>query len=762
MPSAKSLFSAFTLSASAASAATASLSLPISAHTSGEISANYVAFTHSSPPMLVGNDKSASEGGFRTFSVASGSLAQTAHVVNGRTKIVESFRAPSSFSSSSSASNSSAPTFLATVTSPDSQMLIFNSTTPLRTTGATNVLGDWSALCSWRSTADNQYLFLLGKKQGTQFLVRAPLTGSAEVELVKVRDFTLPFEASGCATGGDAMYVASDASPDVYAFALNETTTAPFSVQKAFTAQQEVEGLAMYRADNASDVLFVGQKDSVALYSTRAYQVLATAAITGLDKLSLKGIALSQTASAAYPSGALGFAYKSKSDETPHGFAVADLTPIVSSLPFLPAAADLPPSPAVNNPISAACSQRGYAVNGTCACFAGSTGSSCAEFTCSECSSHGTCVGPDTCACSIGWGGLGCSFAMVPANYETETTGSADGDDPAVWVSPESSEKSRIITTFKSEIGAGLGVFDLQGKLIQKFEAAEPNNVDVVYGVKAGNRTVDLAVAGCRGDNTLCMYEITANGTLADIPGSSQTLPDDFEPYGSCTYRSAITGKHYVFVNSKTSQYLQYEITSSCSGKLKTKLVRNFFAGTGGQVEGCVADEENGWVFIGEEPYALWRYGAEPSDGTSALGAVATMDDNPELNGDVEGVTMVFGADNSTGYVVVSTQGVSAYNVYERMPPHSFVGAFSIAATADGSIDGVTNTDGLAMTGAKLGDEYPYGIMVTHDDANQKPDGTTDPDATFKIISLESIFGSEQFKDLDLLKGINPAYDPRA
>ena len=27
---------------------------------------------------------------------------------------------------------------------------------------------------------------------------------------------------------------------------------------------------------------------------------------------------------------------------------------------------------------------------------------------------------------------------------------------------------------------------------------------------------------------------------------------------------------------------------------------------SGGQVEGCVAADENGWIFIGEDPYGLW------------------------------------------------------------------------------------------------------------------------------------------------------------
>lgn len=86
--------------------------------------------------------------------------------------------------------------------------------------------------------------------------------------------------------------------------------------------------------------------------------------------------------------------------------------------------------------------------------------------------------------------------------YETESR-LGDGDDPAIWISPESPDKSRIIATMKSGKDAGLGVFDLAGNLVQTFTAGEPNNVDMIYGFKAGDRKVDLAFAACRADDTL-------------------------------------------------------------------------------------------------------------------------------------------------------------------------------------------------------------------------------------------------------------------
>jgi 3-phytase len=154
--------------------------------------------------------------------------------------------------------------------------------------------------------------------------------------------------------------------------------------------------------------------------------------------------------------------------------------------------------------IPASCSRSGYSSNyAKCECFSGFSGPRCGDITCKNgCSSHGTCVGPNTCKCKSGWAGPDCSFVAVKAKYETDANG-GDGDDPAIWINPADAAQSKIVTTTKSEEGAGFAVFDLKGNLLQHQDAEEPNNVDVIYGFQAKNRTIDLTFAACRGDNTL-------------------------------------------------------------------------------------------------------------------------------------------------------------------------------------------------------------------------------------------------------------------
>lgn len=236
-------------------------------------------------------------------------------------------------------------------------------------------------------------------------------------------------------------------------------------------------------------------------------------------------------------------------------------------------------------------------------------------------------------------------------------------------------------------------------------------------------------------------------------------MVDDYTVYGSCTYRSPKTGKQYVFVNEKSARYLQYELTATSNGTLQTTLVRDFQGGSGGQVEGCVTDEENGWIFIGEEPSALWRYGAEPDDDEEGF-SIAKVGDG-HLYGDVEGVTLVLGPTPDQGFILNSCQGVSAYNVYRRAAPHEFVTTFTITESADGQVDAVSNTDGITAVGAALNEDFPYGLVVVHDDANQLPNGSTSAEASFKLISLEKILGSKSLGERNLLDDVDRNWDPR-
>ncbi len=154
--------------------------------------------------------------------------------------------------------------------------------------------------------------------------------------------------------------------------------------------------------------------------------------------------------------------------------------------------------------------------------------------------------------------------------------------------------------------------------------------------------------------------------------------------------------------------------------------MRSFDVGT--QVEACVADDERGLFYIGEEDVGIWRYGAEPGDGTSR-----TLVDDTSASGnlvaDVEGLTL-YHASDGTGYLIAASQGSDEFAVYEREGSNAFLGIFKIAG---GAIDPVDAPDGIAVTSAPLGPTFPFGVFVSHDDLNEPEN------QNYKLVPWDSI-----------------------
>ncbi|RYP22359.1 hypothetical protein DL765_001711 [Monosporascus sp. GIB2] len=720
--------------------------LPISARTD-EIESDWTAVVYDDKgPILVGNDGGAASGGFHAFVLnGENAMSETAHKTPGRTKLVAMVH------------DIGRKDIIVTIAQTDSFFRLYDAVTfeqigdPLSRT-----LGDWSALCGWKSQGSgNQYLFLFGKGQAVQFLIREQ---QGSIEILEVQTFKTPVEASACAVSlsAQAVFFSGDDDPTVYAFGAAESTFTP-SIRIIGRGDDDVTGLAVYVGHN-SDYLIVAQKDTAAVYDV-SFNLLGSFVVTGEEDVEVQGLSFYQGATQHYPAGFLAYAIES---ETGAGFGVSSLEAAFTALNLEVNTAYNPRERPCNpqTPICASCNNSGFCEAGSrlagaaaCSCFAGFGGSACSAFSCRNgCSGHGKCVGANQCECEQGWAGLYCAFKVVKPVAETEANG-GDGDDPAIWISPVDKAESRIITTTKSGIGTGLGVFDLGGSLLQTIAAGEPNNIDVIYGFRAGERIIDLVYGGCRADNTLCLFEMASNGTLRTIAGGIQETKDDYEVYGSCVYRSRVTGKQYLFVNAKSAEYLQFELSWD-GNALSTTLVRNFTGGSGGQTEGCVADEANGWVLIGEERYGLWRYGAEPNDDSASRYLIASIGEG--MYADVEGVALVEGASADEGFILVSQQGVSAFNVYHRAEPHALIQTFTIYENGDKGIDGVTNTDGIAAVGTTLGSAFRKGLIVVHDDTNQLPRGATSDEASFKLISLEDVIPEGLQDELD------PNWDPRA
>ncbi len=313
---------------------------------------------------------------------------------------------------------------------------------------------------------------------------------------------------------------------------------------------------------------------------------------------------------------------------------------------------------------------------------------------------------------------------------ETEVAASYGdaADDPAIWVHPEDPAKSLVIGTDKQ---LGLYVFDLEGRTVQTLPDGRMNNVDLRQGFSLGGKTVTVVAASNRSNDSIAVYKIEPD-TARLVEAAAGTLPTGFtDPYGLCLYRSAASGEFYVFVNEGgEGTFRQWRLFDNGNGRVAAELVREFAVGS--QAEGCVADDALGHLYVAEEDRGIWKYAAEPDGGDARTFIDATEDGR--LEADVEGLAL-WTQEDGTGYLIASNQGADNYYVYERGGENAYVGHFHIVANATEGIDGASETDGLDVTSAPLGERFPQGLLVVQDGRNIAPEERQN----FKYISWADI-----------------------
>ncbi len=312
----------------------------------------------------------------------------------------------------------------------------------------------------------------------------------------------------------------------------------------------------------------------------------------------------------------------------------------------------------------------------------------------------------------------------VAATVETEPVLHAGdaADDPAIWIHPTDPALSTIVGTDKK---GGLAVYGLDGKQLQYLPDGKLNNVDIRMDFPLGGKSVALVTAGNRSNDGIAIYRVNpATRRLENV--ATRTIKT-LETYGSCMYHSPSSGKYYYFVNSKAGEVEQWQLFDNGSGKVDAVKVRAFAVGS--QTEGCVADDEAEYFYIGEEAVGIWRYEAEPDAGTART-LVDKTGPGGHLTSNVEGLTIAYG-DNGTGYLIASSQGNSTFAVYRREGDNAFVKTFRIGGGK--GIDAVSSTDGIDVTTANLGTGFSNGVFVAQDGAND------DENQNYKLVPWQLI-----------------------
>ena len=316
------------------------------------------------------------------------------------------------------------------------------------------------------------------------------------------------------------------------------------------------------------------------------------------------------------------------------------------------------------------------------------------------CSSSGSIVEPDD--------GLP---TVVPA-VETEPVrrfGDA-ADDPAILVANDRG-RSWIVGTDKK---FGLRVYDLDGKELHALGTGRVNNVDAL----ATGDNVFLVAASNRTTITIDLYVADIDANDVKLVGA---VPLDFEePYGLCM--SAMDDGTAVFVGDKTGRVQHWSIAADHTGSLVNEY--RFES----QTEGCVFDAATGTLFVGEEERGIWAI-----DLASEKRVLVDSTGAGRLTADVEGLDIY--DDGLRRLLIASSQGDNSFVVYDLATLEPLL-RFRIAPNPGNGLDGVSETDGIAVTSIPL-PGYERGILVVQDGHNTLPRRRQN----FKIVDWTEIDG---------------------
>jgi len=283
-------------------------------------------------------------------------------------------------------------------------------------------------------------------------------------------------------------------------------------------------------------------------------------------------------------------------------------------------------------------------------------------------------------------------------------------DDPAIWVDPQDGQRSLVLGTNKKQ---GLLVYGLDGHQRQLLEVGRINNVDLRQGIVSGGARWDLAVATQRDEQSLVLFQIEPGGQVRELA----RLPTDLNDiYGLCVARTA-DGQLDAFPNDKDGRVQHYRIALN-EGRWQARLLRQFKLAS--QPEGCVVDERENRLFVGEEKRGIWAFDARAE---RTMQPELVMPVGPQLVADVEGLAVYQGRGGAPSYLLVSAQGDDSYLVLDAKPPYALHGGFRIGINAVLGIDGSSETDGIEVTSADLGGPYAEGLLVVQDGHKRLPDG---------------------------------------
>ena len=307
-------------------------------------------------------------------------------------------------------------------------------------------------------------------------------------------------------------------------------------------------------------------------------------------------------------------------------------------------------------------------------------------------------------------------YKEVTANVETEPVFAGDdaADDMCVLENFNNPESSLIISSDKKY---GIIVYDLEGVKLYDYEVGRINNVDILPSRSFQNKYI---VAGTnRTYNSIDIYLFNSVGELENLILRKE-IPSLKDVYGVTFYRDEFNT--YLFISDKKGNVEQWSFNNDeSSPEIKFERKLRFSS----LVEGIVADETKGKVYIGQERRGIWELNANPnlSDDRKLI-----FKKNKYFKPDFEGLTIRDDGDVN-GYLIASVQGSNGYLLIDRK---SLQAKTFFRVVSNELIDGTTETDGIDVSSIRTS-KFPNGFFIAQDDDN---DGLNQ---NFKLVDWNKI-----------------------
>jgi len=313
-------------------------------------------------------------------------------------------------------------------------------------------------------------------------------------------------------------------------------------------------------------------------------------------------------------------------------------------------------------------------------------------------------------------------YKEVIANVETEPVFAGDdaADDMCVLENFNNPEKSLIISSDKKY---GIIVYDLDGVKLYDYEVGRINNVDILPSRSIQNKYI---VAGTnRTYNSIDIYSFNSKGELENLILRKE-IPSLKDVYGVTFYRDEFNT--YLFISDKKGNVEQWSYNND-EVNSEVKFVRKLRFSS--LVEGLVADESKGKIYMGQERKGIWELNASPKlEEDKKL----IFKKNKYFKPDFEGLTIRDDGDGK-GYLITSVQGSNGYLIIDR---NSLKAKMFFRIIDGNKIDGTTETDGIDVSSIKTS-KFPNGFFIAQDDDN---DGLNQ---NFKLVDWNKIINWKIF-----------------